>query len=245
MNRERRLAQAFVVLADTYAVEFDPLQLFRRLVHTCQDLLDVDEAGVMIADARGSLKTMATTEEDDVFAELLRLQNGHGPCVDCYRAVEPVSVPDMATEHERWPKLATAMADAGYESLQAVPVRLHERPLGALTLLRRRPGRLAEDDVHLAQALADSAALALMHWSIEPTDGEDVVTRVQGVIAAKAQLEIAKGMVAQYGQTTIGEAARRLSAYGSRNQVRLTEIAHSLVTRSVTPADVIAGQPLG
>ncbi|MEU1573291.1 GAF domain-containing protein [Streptomyces collinus] len=243
MNRERRLAQAFVVLADTYAAEFDPLTLFRRLVHTCQDLLDVDEAGVMIADARGSLKTMATTDEDDVFAELLRLQNGHGPCVECYRSVEPVSVPDMATEHERWPKLATAMAEAGYESLQAIPVRLHERPLGALTLLRRRG--LAEDDVHLAQALADSAALALMHWSMEPADGEDVVTRVQGVIAAKAALEIAKGMVAQYADTTIGEAARLLSAYASRNHVRLTDTAHALVTRSVTPAAVMAGQPLG
>ncbi|WP_328412453.1 GAF domain-containing protein [Streptomyces violaceus] len=242
MNRERRLAQAFVVLADTYAAEFDPLHLFHRLVHTCQDLLDVDEAGVMIADARGSLKTMATTDEDDVFAELLRLQNGHGPCVDCYRTVEPVSVPDMATEYEHWPKLATAMLEAGYESLQAIPVRLHDRPLGALTLLRRRPGHLAEDDVHLAQALADSAALALMHWSIEPADVEDVITRVQGVIAAKATLEIAKGMVAQYADATIGEAARLLSAYASRQQVRLTETAHALVTRNVTPAAIVDAQ---
>ncbi|MFF0204529.1 hypothetical protein [Streptomyces sp. NPDC005017] len=28
MNRERQLAQAFVALSDTYAAEFDPLQLF-------------------------------------------------------------------------------------------------------------------------------------------------------------------------------------------------------------------------
>ncbi|MFD6173784.1 GAF domain-containing protein [Streptomyces coeruleorubidus] len=245
MNRERRLAQAFVVLADTYAAEFDPLHLFHRLVHTCQDLLDVDEAAVMIADARGTLKTMATTDEDEVFAELLRLQNGHGPCLDCYRTVEPVSIPDIAAEYERWPKLAPALVDAGYESLQAIPMRLHERPLGALVLLRRRSGQLAEDDVHLAQALADSAALALMHWSIEPADGEDVVTRVQGVIASKATLEIAKGMVAQYAETTIGEAARMLSAYASRQRVRLTETAHALVNRGVTPAAIVDAQPRG
>ncbi|WP_210570995.1 GAF domain-containing protein [Streptomyces sp. GESEQ-4] len=243
MNRERQLAQAFVVLADTYAAQFDPLHLFHRLVHACRDLLDVDAAAVMIADARGSLKTMAATDEDAAFAELLQLQNGHGPCMDCYRTGEPVSVLDITTEQERWPKLVAAMTENGYESVQAIPVRLHERPLGALTLLRQRSGHLAEDDVHLAQALADSAALGLMHWSTEPAQVDDVITRVQSVIAAKATLEIAKGMVAQYAASTIGEAARLLSAYASRRQVRLTEPAHALVTRTMTPDAIVDDRP--
>ncbi|MFD9116454.1 hypothetical protein ACFU6M_08940 [Streptomyces bottropensis] len=41
-------------------------------------------------------------------------------------------------------KPAEAMTSAGYASLQAVPMRLHDRSLGALTLLRRRAGHLAE-----------------------------------------------------------------------------------------------------
>lgn len=175
---------------------FDPLHLFHCLVHACQDLLDVDAAAVMIADARGSLRTMATTDEDAAFAELLQL-------------------PDIAVEYERWPKLVTAMSEADYGSRQAIPVRLHTRPLEALTLLRRSPGCLAEDDVHLAQALADSAALALMHWSAEPEHLGEVITRVQGVIASKAEPEIAKGMVPQYAGATIGEASRLLSSYTS------------------------------
>ncbi|MER6212395.1 GAF domain-containing protein [Streptomyces sp. NPDC001642] len=235
MNRERQLAQVFVALSDTYASEFDPLSLFHRLVHSCQDLLDVDAAAVMIADARGDLKTMATTDEDAAFAELLQMQSGRGPCMDSYRTAAAVSVPDMAAEYERWPTLVTAVREAGYESLQAVPVRLHERPLGALTLLRRRRGDLAEDDLHIAQALADSAALALMHWSTEPTRVDDIVTRVQSVIAAKATLEIAKGMVAQYTDTSIAEASRLLNAYVRERRVRLTETAYALVTRALTP----------
>jgi GAF domain-containing protein len=242
MNRERQLAQAFVVLADTYAVGFDPLHLFHCLVHACRDLLDVDAAAVMIADARGTLRTMATTDEDAAFAELLQLQNGQGPCMDCYRTGEPVSVPDIAAEYGRWPKLATAMIESDYGSLQAIPVSLHARPLGALTLLRRSPGRLAEDDVHLAQALADSAALALMHWSAEPERLDEVITRVQSVIASKATLEIAKGMVAQYAGTTIGEAARLLSAYASGHRVRLTDTAHALVNRGLTLDAVVDTQ---
>ncbi|MFJ1809580.1 MULTISPECIES: GAF domain-containing protein [unclassified Streptomyces] len=245
MNRERRLAQAFLTLSDTYAAEFDPLHLFHRLVHACQDLLDVDAAAVMIADARGGMRTMASTDEDAAFVELLQLQNGHGPCVDCYRTGEPVSVPDISAEQERWPHLVAAVVEAGYGSLQAIPMRLQDRPLGALTLLRRPSGHLAPDDVHLAQALADSAALALMHWSSEPARVDDVITRVQSVIASKATLEIAKGMVAQYADTTVGEAARLLTAYASERRLRLTETAHALVTRQMAPDAVIGAQRLG
>lgn len=243
MNRERELAQAFVALSDTYAAEFDPLQLFHHLVQACRDLLDVDAAAVMVADARGRLKTMAMTDEDAAVAELLQVQSGRGPCMDCFRTGRPVSVPDIAAEHQRWPQLVTAMIEAGYDALQAVPVRVHERPLGSLTLLRRRAGHLTDDDVHLAQALADSAALGLMHWSMEPTRVDDVVTRVQSVIAAKATLEIAKGMIAEHAGTSIGEAARLLDCYVSERHLRLTETAYALVTRTMPPTAVVEARP--
>ncbi|MEH0631905.1 MULTISPECIES: GAF domain-containing protein [Streptomyces] len=99
MNRGLQLAQAFVALSDTYAAEFDPLRLCHRLVLTCRDLLDTDAAAVMIADARGSLRAMAATDEDAAFAELAQTRTGPGPCMDCFRAEEPVSVADMAAEH--------------------------------------------------------------------------------------------------------------------------------------------------
>jgi transcriptional regulator with GAF, ATPase, and Fis domain len=239
MNRERQLAQAFLALSDTYTAEFDPLHLFHSLVHACHDLLDVDAAAVMIADARGGLRTMASTDEDAAVTELLQLQSGDGPCMDSYRIGEPVSVPDIAAEQAHWPHLVAAVIEAGFDSLQAIPVRLHQRTLGVLTLLRRQLGPLAEDDVHLAQALADSAALALMHWSTEPGRADDVITRVQSAIASKATLEIAKGMIAQYADTTIAEASQLLTAYAKQRRLRLTETVQALVTRDMTPAAVV------
>src|SRR4051812_1297801 len=108
MNRERELATAFVGLADTYASDFDPLRLFDRLVHTCRSLLGVDAAAVMIADVRGTLKTMAATEDEAAFMELMQMQTGRGPCMDCYRTGEGRSVPDITAEEERWPELVAA-----------------------------------------------------------------------------------------------------------------------------------------
>ncbi|MBK3575675.1 hypothetical protein JHN63_18010 [Streptomyces sp. MBT65] len=83
MNREREVVKAFVELADTYAPDFDPLHLFDRLVQSCRQLLDVDAVAVMIADARGTLKTMAATDDEAAFIELMQMQTGRGPCTPC------------------------------------------------------------------------------------------------------------------------------------------------------------------
>ncbi|HEY8982764.1 MAG TPA: GAF and ANTAR domain-containing protein [Streptomyces sp.] len=237
MNRERQLAQAFVSLSDTYARDFDPLRLFHQLAHTCRELLDVDAAAVLVADARGVLRTMATTDDDAAFSELLYLHNGHGPCVDSHRTGEPVAVDSAASA--RWPKHAAALSDAGYGALLALPMRLHDRPFGALMLLRAAEGRVGDDDTHLAQALADLAALAFMHWTPEPAPFDDVVTRVQTALAAKATLETAKGMVAESAGTTVPEAARLLTGYARRHRVRLTDTAQALVARTMSPSAVL------
>ncbi|MEU2421925.1 GAF domain-containing protein [Streptomyces sp. NPDC007851] len=214
MNRERELAKAFIDLADTYAPQFGPLYLFNRLVRSCPRLLEVDAAAVMIADARGTLKTMAATNEEAAFVELMQLQTGRGPCMDCYRTGRARGIPDITSERERWPELVTATTEAGYRSLHAVPVRLHERTLGALTLLNTRPVRMAPDELDLAQALTDSAALSLMHWATEPRP-DDVITRVRSAIAAKATLEIAKCMIAAYHDMTIPQAGRLLADHAA------------------------------
>lgn len=121
---------------------------------------------------------------------------------------------------------------------------MHDRPVGVLTLLRGSTGRLPDNDMHLAQALADSATLGLMHWSTEPTRGDDVITRVQSVIAAKATLDIAKGMLAQHADVSVAEAARLLHAYVTLRRLRLTDTAHALVTRELDLSEVAQGQRL-
>ena len=72
-----------------------------------------------------------------------------------------------------------------------------------------------------------------MHWSRDPVRTEEVVSRVQGAIADKTVLEIAKGMVAQYTGVSIAEAARMLRTYAQRHEVRLTDTAQGLVGRSL------------
>ncbi|MFJ8160356.1 GAF and ANTAR domain-containing protein [Streptomyces sp. NPDC096136] len=233
MTREQQLARAFVSLADTLAPDFDPLSLFDGLVGHCVGLLDADAGGVMMGDARGGLRIMAASGEDAVLLELLQLQTGSGPCVDCYHSGQALSVADLAAERHRWPELASAALEVGYHSSQTVPLRLHEHVIGALTLFRRAAGRLDPEQTEVAQALADSAALSLLHWSADPEPGAEVLTKTQAAIAYKNALEIAKGMVAQHAGVSVEEASRILRGYAVDRRVSLADTVHALVAGSL------------
>lgn len=240
MNREQQVSRAFLALSDTFATEFDPLGLFEDLVARCVELLDVTAAGVLLDDARGRLRLMAASSEEASVLEVLQLQTETGPCVECYRTGVPVSVPDLSAAADRWPELVPPALDYGYRSLYTVPLRLQGRALGAVNFFRTRQDTLSADDQRLGQALADISAVALMHWSSEPDRPGDLLTRMQSVIASKAGLEMAKGMVAQHAGVTFAEAAVLLRDYNHRNQARLTDTVLALVGRSLHLDEVAA-----
>src|SRR6267154_6750612 len=92
---EERLAQTFVELADTLVVGFDLMEFLHTLAERCVELLDVDAAGLLLADGRGALRLVAASTEQARVAELFQIQNDEGPCVDCYRTGQPVIVSDI------------------------------------------------------------------------------------------------------------------------------------------------------
>lgn len=241
MSREREVSRAFVSLADTLAEDFDPLSLFQRLVDHCVALLDVEAAGVMMRDARGGLRTTAASSEEAAFLEILQLQTNSGPCMDAYHERRRISVPDLAGERERWPKVVPAAMNAGFASMHTVPLRLHEHVVGAVNLLRADLGSLPSEDEYLAQALADATMLALMQWSMEPPRNSEIVTRLQSVIAAKSALEIAKGMIVEQAGVSFSTAAHLLRSYAAQERLKLTDTARALVSNELPPATITDG----
>lgn len=239
VNREQQVSEAFVGLADTLADDFDPLTLFHRLVHHCTALLtDVDAAGVLMSDGRGALRVMGASTDEVELLELLQQQADSGPCVECYRTGRRVTSDDLAQDAGRWPTFVEPALEAGYRAVDAVPLRLHEQVVGAVNLFRTRTGPLSDDDAHLTQSLADIAALALLQWSHDPVRPGDVVTRLQSALSAKAALETAKGMIAQYAGVTVAEAAGLLRSYAEDSRARLTDTVAVLTSRTLHPARI-------
>ena len=94
-GRERQLADAFVELADTLVADYDVLDFLHALAGHCVDLLDVDAAGLMLADRGGVLRVAASSSEQVRLLELYELQNEEGPCLECFASGAAVSSDDL------------------------------------------------------------------------------------------------------------------------------------------------------
>src|SRR5436189_6345149 len=90
MTDSVRLSRSFVELADTLVDDFDVVEFMSGLTTHCVDILDADEAGVMLADPHGTLKAIASSSERALLLELYELQTEEGPCYDCYRTGAPL-----------------------------------------------------------------------------------------------------------------------------------------------------------
>ena len=79
------------------------------------ELLDLSAAGLLLADPRGELRVVAASSEAARLLELFQLQSDQGPCLDCFRSGQPVTVADLTT-HQRWPQFAAAARHAGFSA---------------------------------------------------------------------------------------------------------------------------------
>ncbi|MGW7090407.1 GAF domain-containing protein [Streptomyces sp. NPDC054871] len=173
LPREARITAALIDLADTLVDDFDPAEFFYRVAEHCMDLLDIGDAGVMLALPDGPLRLVAASSERVRLVELFELDASEGPCCSAFHKAAPVdhAIDDMTSP--RWPRFTSRAHHAGYTSVHATPIRLRRETIGVLNLFRRIPGTLLEADRHLARALADSTAISLLQLPAqEPPQGD-------------------------------------------------------------------------
>jgi GAF domain-containing protein len=244
--REQRVSDAFVALADTLVDDYDIIDLLDQLVTHCVTLLAADAAGILLADPRGELRLVAASSEDAQTMELLQLHAEEGPCLECYRTVAQVRVPDLAQLTDRWPRFAAAVTEAGaFASVHAIPLRLRGQAIGAMNLFHRTPGPLPDADLALGQALADVATIGILQ---ERTihRGEVVNEQLQTALNSRVIIEQAKGVLAQHLGVPMDTAFDRLRRYARGNNLRLAEVARGLVAGELN-LDVVspANSPTG
>lgn len=235
MTREQRIVETFVELADTMVDDFDVIEFLHRLAERCVELLDCSEAGLLLADAGGRLRVMASSSERTDALDLLQSQNEEGPCFECYQHGEPVRSHELDADRERWPMFAPAAQDRGFRSVQALPMRVRGTTVGALNLFRSQPGALAEQDLPVGQGMADIAAVALLaERSVRESHG--LVEQLQGALSSRVVIEQAKGVLGERAQIGVDAAFARLRRYARTHNRRLSEVAGELVDGRLDPA---------
>ena len=227
MTREQRIVETFVELADTMVEDFDVIDFLHRVSERCVELLDCDETGVLLADAAGVLRVMASSSERTEALELMQAQNDEGPCFECFVRGEAVSSEDLDADR-RWPMFAPAALAHGFCSVHALPMRVRGETVGALNLFRVRTGRLDEPDARLGQGMADIAAIALMQERAA-RESRGVVAQLQGTLSSRVMIEQAKGWLAERAQISLDAAFVRMRGYARANDRTIGLVAQGLL----------------
>jgi len=230
--RETLLARTLVELADTLVADFDVVELLTRLADRCVEVLDVGAAGLMLAGPDTELRVMASSSEAMRLLELFELQAREGPCLDCYRSGAPVLEADLAAVGTRWPHFAPEALAAGFRSVQALPMRLRGTVIGALNLFGADPGEMQRADIESAQALADVATIAILQQR-KSHQAQALNEQLQHALNSRVVIEQAKGMVAQRENLNMQAAFSALRSYARTHNLRLVEVAGSVVDGSL------------
>ncbi|MEU4601614.1 GAF and ANTAR domain-containing protein [Kribbella sp. NPDC023972] len=228
MRREHRITQVFIELADTLVDEFDLVDFLRTLAEVSVELLDVDAAGLMLADSDGVLQVMASSDEQVELLELFELQQNEGPCPECFSTGAPVVNADLG----RWPEFAAAAAAGGYATAHALPLRHRGQVIGALNLFRTSTEPLADEDVALGQALSDIATIGLLHER-QVRGQQELAEQLQQALGSRILIEQAKGMLAERAGLSPDDAFTAMRSYARGTGQRLGVVAQGVLDGSL------------
>jgi ANTAR domain/GAF domain len=232
------LAETFVALADVLVDDYDVVDLMDRLVRACVDILDATAAGLLLIDQRGGLQVVASSSEEVRLLELFQLQRAEGPCLDCVRSGTPITIHDLRTAAQRWPRFVDEASRVGYGSVHAVPMRLRQEIIGGLNLFRRPGPPLGLPEEQLAQALADVATIGVLQQ--RSTHRASVLAeQLQTALDSRIVIEQAKGVLAQYAGLGMDDAFRALRQHARDHNRKLSLLADAVVKGEVPLDDVV------
>ncbi|HEV3356386.1 MAG TPA: GAF and ANTAR domain-containing protein [Pseudonocardiaceae bacterium] len=231
---DRRLVETFVDLADTLVDDFDVIDFLHVLVERCVELLDVDAAGLLLADQHGQLQLIASSNDQVRLLELFQLQNDQGPCLDAFNTGSQVSNADMSATAP-WPRFSAAAIAAGFAAVDALPMRLRSDVIGALNLFRTHPGELTDLTLRTARALADVATIGILQErSIR--HHEVLTEQLQAALNSRVIIEQAKGLIAERLDVDMNAAFAVLRGYARSRNLKLGAVARAVIAgRTATP----------
>lgn len=251
---DQRVTETFVELADTLVADFDAVEFLHTLTERCVELLDADTAGLLLADERGALRLAAASTGQTQVLELFQLQEDDGPCLECYRTGQVITVGDMTQAGQWWPRFAEAAGELGFAGVHAIPMRLRDQVIGTLNLFRTHPNGLDETSARVGKALVDVATIGLL--SERAVRHQEMVTeQLQTALNSRVLIEQVKGILAERHGITAEQAFTALRSYARSHNRRLVDLAGEVIGGTATiidsaddlPADTRAarrGRPL-
>jgi GAF domain-containing protein len=225
--------QTLSAFTHTLLTHYDTQTMLEELTDRVSAVFGLTGSGVVLA-VDGHL-TLASAVPTAV-ADLERLQEDQesGPSWDAFRTGNAVTVADLVVHERDWGRLRDEAERLGLRAVAAVPMRLGEWSVGALSLYAAQPREWPEEDVAAATALADMATGYLVNAS-KLRQQEQLAEQLQTALDTRVVIEQAKGMVAVAEGITVDEAFARLRRYARDRNLVLRAVAQQVVSEGLRP----------
>jgi GAF domain-containing protein len=167
-------------------------------------------------------------------ADEVQYQAGDGPCLQALRHARPVRIDDTAASR-RWPTFCRQAEELGIRSCYALPLMVDGEPVGALILYSRQPDAFGPEETGRADRFAKDASGALT-LALRMASCTDLNEQLRSSIGSRAVIDQALGVIMATEHVAQDRALALLRSISQNTNVRLRELAASIVTR-------VSGEP--
>jgi signal transduction histidine kinase len=184
---QRRLTELETLLETSSAVvsSLDTEQVIDAILEQVHLLLGVDTCALLVCDeATGQLALRASRGLSEQYVQALRL-DASMRSVPAWRAIhsgQPVQVPDVEAD-ESMAELLPIVRAEGYRALLDVPLVTPHGPPAVLVIYRADPHHFGTEEVNLAVAFANQAAMALENATLFGRTDEELQKQVRSLSA--------------------------------------------------------------
>ena len=173
--------------------EHDLVRAMQQLTSAAKALLDVDGAGLMLADERGQLRWATASDQQTQIIEEGQERLGEGPCVNAFAEHAPMAMRDAAKEPQ-WGRITNVATGQEMRAGLSVPVQLEGGPIGSLDLYSAEPRDWDQAEISAAQVYAALAATLLTRAAAAQVKGR-LAEQLQVALEHRSRIERAKGML--------------------------------------------------
>lgn len=226
MSRTATLASALSEAVSALVGEPDVTDILHRIINDCEEVLGADAVAILVRDSTGELSLLSATSHRVADLELLQIQRSSGPCVEVLQSGEALSVSGIAQLVDRWQDVGRAITEAGFESVEAFPLRWRGTVLGGLNVFRSATPR-TPIGAATGQAFADIATLAVV-YSL-PLSADYASARLHEALNARELVEQAKGVLAFVEDVDLSTAYERLLQRAEESGQTLTHAAGAVI----------------
>jgi transcriptional regulator with GAF, ATPase, and Fis domain len=190
--------------------------------------------GMSLRQRGRSQPVTACSDPTAAAADEVQYETGDGPCLHALRHARPVRIDDTLVS-QQWPKFCRQADELGIRSCYALPLMVEGEPAGALIFYSAQPGAFGPEAAGRADRFASDAAGALT-LALRMASCTDLNEQLRSSIGSRAIIDQALGVIMATEHVAQDRALALLRSVSQNTNVRLRELAASIVTR-------VSGEP--